>query len=148
MLRMKVNFVISAEELLHKGCYFLSEIESNQIPPVAGPKSKATLKARQDRCNFSGIAISSGSIRRSNLRSFVCLHTPPSISVACTRPGYGMCGSGKWAEPKSWPVGWQAMVCVQFLAQLSSTMESLAPVGRQEFQVALQGNHRRAFDFG
>jgi len=27
-------------------------------------------------------------------------------------------------------------------------MESLAPVGRQEFRVALEGNHRRAFDFG
>jgi hypothetical protein len=85
--------------------------------------------------------------RNHNARQ-ICPRTPPSISVACAPLGCGMCGGGKWAEPKSWPAGWQAMVCVEFLAHLYSTMESLAPVGRQEFRVALEGNHRRAFDFG
>jgi hypothetical protein len=87
----------------------------------------------------SGAAPSSSEVlmsRNQNARYF-CPRTPPSISVACAPLGYGMCGRGKWAEPKSWPAGWQAMVCVEFLAHLYSTMESFAPVARQEFRVAL-----------
>jgi len=118
--------------------------------PAAVPSSSEVLMSRNPRLPTARLVWRRAGKRTANLPTHTCLAAgrPPSISVACAPPGCGICGGGKWAEPKSWPAGWQAMVCVQFLAQLSSTMESLAPLGRQEFRVALQGNHRRAFDFG